>query len=86
MLSLLYRYLILACLCPGGWVDVYGKMLSVNVGFLYMEVVHLVGVLWIVMFRIFICLLVSVSAVNIILGWSVLKSSCRFLMSEWRES
>ena len=77
---------MLVCLCWGGWFDVYGMMLSVNVGFLYMEVVHLVGVLWIVMSRKFIWLLVSVSAVNVMLGWSVLKSSCMFLMSEWRES
>ena len=40
MLSLLYRYLMLACLCWGGWFDVYGMMLSVNVGFLYMELVR----------------------------------------------
>ena len=56
-------------------------MLSVKVGFLCMEVVHLVGVLWIVMSRKFVWLLDSGSAVNIMLGWSVLKSFCMFLMS-----
>ena len=75
MLSLLYRYLMLACLCWGGWFDVYGMILSVNVGFLYMEVVHLVGVLSMVMSRKFIWLFDSVSAVNVMLGWSMLKSS-----------
>jgi len=77
---------MLACLCCGGWFDVYGMILSVNVGFLYMEVVHFVGVLWMVMSRKFICLFDSVSAVNVMLGWSMLKSSCMLLMSEWRES
>ena len=51
-------------------------MLSVKECFLYMEVVHLVGVLWIVMSRKFIWLLDSGSAVNFMLGLSVLKSSC----------
>ena len=86
MFSLLCKYLMAACLCWGGWFEVYGMMLSVKVGFLYMEVVHLVGVLWIVMSRKFIWLLDSGSAVNFILGWSVLKSSCMFFMSVWRES
>jgi len=84
--SLLRKYLMAACLCWGGWFEVYGMMLSVKVGFLYMEVVHLVGVLWIVMSRKFIWLLDSGSAVNFMLGWSVLKSSCMFLMSVWWES
>ena len=75
-----------ACLCWGGWFQVYGKMLPVKVGFLYMEVVHLVGVLCIVRSRKFIGLLDSDSVVNIMLGWSVLKSSCMFFMSVWRES
>ena len=44
---------MLACLCCGGWFDVYGKILSVNLGFLYMEVVHLVGVLWMVISSIY---------------------------------
>ena len=34
-----------ACLCWGGWFEEYGMMPSVKEGFLYMEVVHLVGVL-----------------------------------------
>ena len=77
---------MLACLCWGGWFDVYGMMLSVNVGFPYMEVVHLVGFLWMVMSKKFIWLLDSVSVVNVMLGWSMLKLSFTFLMSEWRES
>ena len=44
-----------AFLCCGGWFKEYGIMLSVKESFLYMEVVHLVGVLWIVMSRKFIC-------------------------------
>ena len=56
-------------------------MLSVKEGFLYLEVVHLVGVLWIMMSRKFIWLLDSGSAVNFMFGWSVLKSSYMFLIS-----
>ena len=56
-----------ACLCWGGWFEVYGMMLSVKVGFLYMEVVKLIVVLWIVMSRKFICLLDSGSAVKFML-------------------
>jgi len=50
-----------------------------------MEVVHLVVVLWIVMSRKFIWLLDSGSDLDFMFGWSVLKSSCMFLMSVWRE-
>jgi len=50
-------------------------IVSVKEGFLYMEIFHLVGVLWIVTSRKFILLLNSVSAVNFMLGWIVLKSS-----------
>ena len=75
-----------ACLCWGGWFEVNRTVLLVKVGFLYMEVVHLVGVLCIVKSRKFIGLLDSDSAVNIMLGWSEIKSSCMFLMSVWRES
>ena len=74
------------CLCLGGWFEEYGMMLSVKGGFLYMEAVRLVCILWIVMSRKFIWLLDSGSAVNFMLGWSVLKSSCKFMMSVWRES
>jgi len=38
-----------ACLCWGGWFEEYGIMLFVKDGFLYMEVIHFVGVLRIVM-------------------------------------
>ena len=34
-----------ACLCWGGWFEEYGIMLS---GFLYMEVIHFVGALRII--------------------------------------
>ena len=36
--SLLYRNLIVACLCWAGWFEVYGMMVSVNMGFLYMDI------------------------------------------------
>ena len=49
MFSLLYRYLVAACLCWGGWFEEYGIMLSVKEGFLYMEAIHFVAVLRIVM-------------------------------------
>ena len=61
-------------------------MLSVKEGFLYMDNVHFAVFLWMVMSRNFIWLLDSGSAVNFMLGWSVLKSSCMFMMSVWRES
>jgi hypothetical protein len=34
---LLTMYRIAACLCSGGWQDVLGMMVSVAVGFLYIE-------------------------------------------------
>jgi len=43
-------------------------IVSVNVGFLCMEIIQLVGVLWIVMSRKFILLSDSVSAVNFMFG------------------
>jgi len=43
--SLLSRCLIAACLCWAGWFKEYEMMLPVKERFLYMEVVHLVGVL-----------------------------------------
>jgi len=49
VLSLLYRNLIAAYLCWAGWFEEYGMIVSVKVGFLFMEVTQLVGVLWIVM-------------------------------------
>jgi len=65
-----------AYLCWAGWFEKYGIMLSVKEGFLYMEIFQLVGVLWIVTSRKFSLLLVSVSAVNVMFGWIVLKSFC----------
>jgi hypothetical protein len=38
VLSLLYGNFTVACLCCVGWLEVYGMMVSVKVGFLYMEV------------------------------------------------
>jgi len=43
--SLLYKYLIAANLCWVGWLDVYGMIVSVNVGFLYMDIFQSVVVL-----------------------------------------
>ena len=54
-----------ACLCWGGWFEEYGIMLSVKDGFLYMEVIHFVGVLRIVMSK--NCIWLSDSAGAIIL-------------------
>jgi len=61
-------------------------IVSVNVGFLCMEITHLVGVLWIVMSKKFILLSDSISAVNFMFGWILLKSLCMLLMSVWWES
>jgi len=46
VLSLWYRNLIAAYLCCVGWLDVYGKMVSMKVGFLNMDVFRPVGDLW----------------------------------------
>jgi len=46
--SLLYKNLIAAYLSWAGWFEVYGMMVSVNVGFLYMDIFQFWGVLWIV--------------------------------------
>jgi len=43
--SLLYKNLIAANLCWMGWLDVYGMIMSVNVGFLYMDIFQSVRVL-----------------------------------------
>jgi len=84
--NLLYRNLMAAYLCWAGWFEEYGIIVSVKEGFLYMEIFQLVGVLWIVTSRKFILLLDSVSAVNSMFGWIVLKSFCMLLMSLWLES
>jgi len=81
--SLLCRNLMAAYLCWAGWFVEYVIMVSVKEGFLYMEIFQLVRVLWIVMSRKFSLLLVSVSAVNLMFGWSVLKSFCMLSMSVW---
>ena len=41
--SLLYRNLTSAYLCLAGWFEVYGMIMSVNVGFLCLEITQLVG-------------------------------------------
>ena len=45
-LSRWYRNLIAAYLCCVGWLDVYGMMVLVKVGFLNMDVLRPVGDLW----------------------------------------
>ena len=55
MFSLLYRNRIAACLCWMGWLEVYGMIVSVNVGFLYMAVLQFVWVLLMVVFFTFCC-------------------------------
>ena len=65
--SLLCRYLMAAYLCWAGWFEEYGMIESVKEGFLYMEIFQLVGVLRIVISRIFDLLLDSVYAVNFML-------------------
>jgi len=59
---------------------------SVNVGFLCMEITQLVGVLWIVVSKKFILLSDSISAVNFMFWWILLKSLCMLLMLVWWES
>ena len=54
--------------------------MSVKEGFLYVEIFQLVGVLWMVTSRKLIWLLDSVSAVNFMFGWIVLKSFCMLFM------
>ena len=51
-----------------------------------MENVHFAVFLWMLMSIKFICLLDSGSAVNFMLGLSVLKSFCMFMMLVWWES
>jgi len=75
-----------AYLCWAGWFEEYGIIVSVKEGFLYMEIFRLLGILWIVTSRKFSLLSVSVSAVNFMFGWSVLKSFCMLSMSVWLES
>jgi hypothetical protein len=47
VLCLWYRNFIAAYLCCEGWLDVYGMMVSVKVGFLNMDVFRPVGDLWV---------------------------------------
>ena len=49
--SLLWKNRMAAYLCWAGLFEEYGMIVSVNVGFLYMEVLQFVGVLWMVMSR-----------------------------------
>ena len=73
--NLLYKNLAAAYLCWAGWLEVYGIIVSVKVGFLCMEIVQFVGVLWIVVSRKFILLSDSISAVKFMFWWILLKSS-----------
>ena len=63
MFSVLLRNLTAAYSCWAGWLDLHGMIVSVKVGFLYMDIFQFVGVLWIVTSREFILLLVSISAI-----------------------
>ena len=83
MFSLLYRNCIVACLCWVGWLEVYGMIVSVNIGFLHMAILRFVWVLLMVMYRKFIWLFSSHCAVNLSFGCIVLKSFSTFCMSEW---
>ena len=51
MFSLLYMNIMAAYLCWAGWLEEYGMIVSVKVGFLYLDVFQLVGVLWMVKSR-----------------------------------
>ena len=82
--NLLCRNLTAAYLWWAGWFEKYG--IIVKEGFLYIEIFQLEGVLWMVMSRKLIWLLDSVSAVNFMFGWIVLKSFCMLFMSVWLES
>ena len=84
--SLLYRNLAAAYLCWAGWFEEYGMIVSVKVGFLCMEITQFVGVLWIVVSKKFILLSDSISAVNFMFWWMLLKSFCMSLMLVWWES
>ena len=86
MFNLLCRNLTAAYLWWVGWFEEYGIIVSVKQGFLYMEILQLVGVLWMVTSRKLIWLLDSVSVVNFTFGWIVLKSFCMLFMSVWLES
>jgi len=76
---LLQRNLTVACLCWVGWLEVYGMIVSVNLGFLSMVILQFVGVLWMVTSRKFIWLFVSHYNVNLSVGCIVLKSVNMFL-------
>ena len=80
MFNLLCRNFIAEYLLWAGWFEEYGIIVSVKEGFLYMEIFELLGVLWMVTSRKLIWLLDSVSAVNFMFGWVVLKSFCMLLM------
>ena len=49
--SLLWRNRMAAYLCWDGCFEEYGMIVSVEVGFLYTEVIQFVGVLWMVISR-----------------------------------
>ena len=82
MFNLLYRNLIAVYLYWAGWLEEYGMIISMKVGFVYTDVFQPAGVLWMVMSRYLNLLSVSVSAVNFRLGCIVLK----LWISVWLES
>ena len=84
--SLLYRNLTVVYLWCVGWLEVKRMMVSVNVGFLNMEVFMFVGVLRMDMSRKFKMWSFPVSAVNCSFGCRELKLSRIFCMLEWMES
>jgi hypothetical protein len=72
---LLWRYLLAAYLCWVGWLEVYGIMVSVKVGFLKMDIC----VLYLVLFIKFIMLFDSISVVKCRFGcveFKTVKMDC----------
>ena len=68
MCSLFYCNRIVAYLFWVGWLEIYGMIVSVNVGFLYTAILQSVWILLILMSRKFILLFSSHSAVNLSFG------------------
>jgi hypothetical protein len=73
LFSLWYRNLTAAYLCYGGWFEVYGMIVSINVGFLKIKILTYCA-LCMVVSRKLIVLLCSNSALNMRFGCRALKS------------
>ena len=73
----------MAYLCWERCLEVYGMIVSVNVGILYRAILQFSGVLWMVTSRKLMWLFVSHSNVNLSLGSIVLKSVNMFWASVW---